>query len=327
MRFSFQDYPIYVAPEAYEDAIQGMVSKLAAQPGAIAVYQIGGINDPGISDIDLLIILDDGAEFPLNPLQGLSKEERYLFLHPPFGASRSDFLEAQRLTFFHNYRLRWGQDLYDSKKDLSHDQVNALATQTALEYLLQMYISLSIQRTYRTFKIRELMLHARGLLYDLDLMGVSSGRLRQLIGEMIEWRKMWFETGPRADHLEDWIEDCYRELSGFLESALRKDMLFLPSWAALRISKNVTLSPSKSLSYAHRGFVLPSVLSRFAKKYSKFQRKLNQFTFFVPIERNAIPSIVMKRNEIEYSMVGFTRDKHLMPLKSPMNYLRNVSQI
>ena len=83
MKFYFNDYPYYVPLRIYENAIQGMVEKLRRQEGIISIFQIGSIIHPGISDIDMVVVFKENGVFHLNPLQGLTKIERYLFIHPP----------------------------------------------------------------------------------------------------------------------------------------------------------------------------------------------------------------------------------------------------
>ncbi len=103
------NYPKYVPNSVYESAIGKVVETLRCQPGCVSIYQIGCTATPGISDIDILAVFEDGVRCNMNPLLSLSKKEKYLFTHSLFGCSRKYFHEAQKYTFFHNDKFGRGQ--------------------------------------------------------------------------------------------------------------------------------------------------------------------------------------------------------------------------
>ena len=138
----------------YENAIKGMVEKLRRQEGIISIFQIGSIIHPGISDIDMVVVFKENGVSHLNPLQGLSKTERYLFNDPPFGVSETDLIEAQRYMIFQNSRLLWGEKIYKGGGHLCEEEIKCLKIQTALEYLIQNYINLTVLRAYGIFNVR-----------------------------------------------------------------------------------------------------------------------------------------------------------------------------
>ena len=324
MKFFFNDYPYYVPLRIYENAIQGMVEKLGRQEGVISIYQIGSIQHPGISDIDMLVIFKENGPFHLNPLQGLPKIERYLFIHPLFGVSETDLIEAQRYTLFQNWRFLWGEKFTSHEPDLREEEKKYLKIQTALEYLIQNYINLTILRAYGIFNVRGLLLNMKAMRFDLQLLNVLSGKLYELLETLVEWRNHWFEIKPNAAQLSGWIQDCYQELHSFLKAFLQTEKLYLPEWGAFRISKNVTLVPSEHFFCNHQGIILPALLSFWGRKYFKIQRRLNQFLFHLPIQKGEIPPILAKRFELEYRMARFTFDTQFMPLRSSLNFLRRV---
>jgi len=324
MKFIFSDYPYYVPLRIYENAIQGMVEKLRRQEEIISIFQIGSISHPGISDIDLVLVSKENGAFHLNPLEGLSKTERYLFIHPPLGVSKADFTEAQKLTFYHNWNLLWGEKLIGEGSNLSEEETKRLKIQTALEYLIQNYINLTISRMYGILGVRTLLLNMRAMLFDLQLLNVLSGRLYELLETLVEWRHNWFEIKPSTKQLTGWIHDCYQELHAFLKAFLQTEKFYLPEWGTLRISKNVTLVPSEEFYFNHLGIILPALLRFLGRKYFKIQRRSNHFYFHLPIQKGTVPPVLAKRFELEYRMVRFNCDKDFMPLRSSLNFFRKI---
>ncbi len=82
--FVLRDIPKQLSRENYEDAINYTVSMLSKLEDVSAIYQIGSIYVPGISDIDLIIAL---KENPKNPIEVKTKishcfgKYKYIFLH------------------------------------------------------------------------------------------------------------------------------------------------------------------------------------------------------------------------------------------------------
>ena len=78
------DLPLPRNSESYSIATQEVTTFLATEPHVQAVYQVGTVRHPGISDIDLLVVVADDAASERDPLAGLAPERRYLFTHSCF---------------------------------------------------------------------------------------------------------------------------------------------------------------------------------------------------------------------------------------------------
>ncbi|MEW6330032.1 MAG: hypothetical protein AB1560_01090, partial [Pseudomonadota bacterium] len=156
------NYPTYVSPAQYDSALAGMVERLKGQPGIISIYQLGSVSTPGVSDLDMLVLFEEGAECHVDPLDALSKTDRYLFAHSPYGARLADFLDAQPYTIFHNYRHIWGRDALGTQarapRELPQTEYQRVETQVALEYLLKMYINVTVERAFGVIRVRSLLL-------------------------------------------------------------------------------------------------------------------------------------------------------------------------
>ena len=62
--------PRYFPLIAYEKALLKMTERLKQVDGLIAIYQIGGLSTPGVSDIDILVVFEEVSsndpDLPLN---------------------------------------------------------------------------------------------------------------------------------------------------------------------------------------------------------------------------------------------------------------------
>ena len=315
------DLPHFVCISNYDLAIKKMVEKLKKQDGTVAIYRIGNISDPGISDIDMVTVFEDGVRCSLNPLKGLSKSDRYLFSHNLYGVSRDHFCKVQRYSFFHNYNLLWGRELPIGQNDLSPNKIQELKTQIALEYLIKMFINCSVEYTYGIVRVRGLLVLVRALSYDLEFLNISSGRFFDLLQTIIGWRDRWFEAEPDKQTFREFFREFFKALKIFLKIELRTQTFYLPTKANVRITKNMTLEPSKSLGYSHTGARLPVALGGLGRKYYNVQHRFNTFCFHIPIATSDVPPILKNRFRFVEKMKR-TNSRNLpyfMPLTSSLN--------
>jgi len=321
VRMHLTYFPRFVPVSAYDLAIERMIHKLRQQDGVVSIFQIGNIKNPGISDIDMLVVFEDGVECQYNPRQYLSKTDRHLFSHSLYGISKTSFSEAHRYTFFHNYNLLWGEELHFGESNLSGDEIQVLKTQTALEYLIKMYVNMTIRNIYGIFSVIGLLRHVKALKYDLEFLNVGSGRLLDLIENLISWRDHWFKNRPTVRMLKIWIDDFYKKLSEFLREILKTTKFYLPRWANLRIARNIMLVPSEHFGYVHTGIILPYFLGGLGRKYFNLQHRFNTFKFQIPITPTKESKLIERRFVIRHSIKTQTRNKlpYFMPLTSSLN--------
>lgn len=294
-RWSIIDRPHYVSPERYDEALHAMTDRLRVQPGVRAVYQIGGVSTPGISDLDMVVVFDDGARGPHDFTRDLSADENYLFIHQLYGSSVSLFRRAQRSSFFHNYRLLHGEDLLDGALRPSPQAEQQLKQQIALEYLIKMYINVVLQREYRTLKLRSFLLHAKAIAYDLNFLSITSGTLYDMTHRIIEWRARWFEAPPSRAELLESFQDYSDQIEQSLCALLRTHAFAWGRGGSHRVARSITLMPGPHLRSHRRGFRLPAGLGVLGSRFVKLQNRLNRFVFEVPVEQGKPPAALAER--------------------------------
>lgn len=312
------DYPRYVPSRDYVRAIDEMVEKLRHYPGVVSIYQIGGVSNPGISDIDLLVIFDDDARCHLNPLEGLTPLQRYLYVHNLFGATRVVFAESQKYDFFHDYKLLHGQQFDIGNKKLPREYREDVNIQAALEYLVKMYINMTIERTYGIIRARGVLLLAKAMKYDFEALGVNAGPATEMIRQIIDWRSHWFDEKIGTKRLMSWHEDFRAELEKIIEAGAARHGFFIPSWADTRIAGNVTLMQARALGHRRRGISLPGIFGWLGKRYFNFQHRLNKFVFEIPFTTDPVPSPILERHAFITDICEFNRRN--LPYFIPVPY-------
>ncbi|MCO5288614.1 MAG: hypothetical protein M9940_04255 [Bacteroidetes bacterium] len=299
MKYNLISYPKYVEPDTYRHYSEKLYSTVKKNPDVVSIYSIGHVSNPGISDIDLLILVKDQTALTKNFRAEMSTEEKYLFLHQPYACSVSDFKKTEMFTFLHNYHLVYGTEMRTGAQ-LNAQDTELLKKQTALEFLLKMYIQLYVQKKYKTVRVRDLLLHGKALIYDLEFLNITEGKLYDLIKTVIEWRNEWFKKTPSDHQIIDWFENLYHELHNSFTTHPLFSEIYFPETKTYQLSKNISLKAgSPQFQVIQKGMIIPLLRYVKSKKAVRLQNRFCSFRFDVPMAKTDIPPIISERFRIE----------------------------
>lgn len=322
MKLYLTDRPVPIRPAEYDNALADMARGLAERDGAAAVYQLGSVSDPGISDLDVVAVFPDGAECRRNPRARLSAGDRRLFVHQVFGVHDRHFRRLRTLPFLGGCRLLTGTDLPGADGG-GFEGVGALERQVALEFLLSMYISLSVSLAYGIVKVRGLLLQGRALLLDFDLLGEKDDAARRLVEELAGWRTAWFDSPPADKEIERWVGEFYRALEDFVDDHLKREALSVPGKGPFSLAGNITLKKGDRPGWRRRGIILPSFFGGLGRRYFNLQHRLNSFTFTAPLGSAAAGTVMERYFTLvaEAKAEGRSRLPHFMTPSTSLNIL------
>lgn len=283
------DFPQKYHEDAYHQAIGKQVDELSKISGVKSIYQIGGISTPGISDIDLVVVFEDGFKYNFNPKLNNDNIGNYLFTHGLYGASETYFKESLKYTFFHNFNLLYG-DEFDLNNTTSESNQVILKKQIALEFLFKMYINLVVQKSYNTIKLRSLFLHIKALPYDFEFLNIHPESLLNIIEKGISLRNNWFSGNVSKSDIKNWFKNFFEEFELFLNTLFRDYSLYA-NYSNFKIAPNIEIRNSNSLEYIRTGVCIPNLFNVFDKKYFKLLNRMNDFVINVPLTIDS-PKIV-----------------------------------
>ncbi|HRH65941.1 MAG TPA: hypothetical protein PLU53_06570 [Bacteroidia bacterium] len=286
-KYSLIDIPHAVPVRTYDDELTRMAEWLLQFPQVCSIYQIGSVGAPGISDLDMVVVFHGDQKMEVQPLDSLSVSGKYLFIHNLYGCSKHQFEQGRKFSFFGSFKQLAGEKL-DSPAQLTITDT-ALKKQIALEFLLKMYVNLVLQREYKTLKVRSLLLHVKGLLFDLEFLGVHSGLLHGLIHECMDIRQQWFNRDNPARTLMSWFDVFLPALSEFLARELSRHTLYVSPSSSLRLARNIRLNKSTVLRYKRTGLPVPFATALFGKNIHKAMNRLNRFRIDCPFQQETIP--------------------------------------
>jgi len=311
--FRLTDLPHAVPASSYEEALGRMTDFLRKKEGILAVYQLGGVTSPGISDLDMLVVTEDNLRFDVNPLMDLPGISRYLFIHSLYGISVANFHRANQYSFYSTFRKLEGKELTDQNKIPDP----GILRQVISEYMVKMYINLVVQHAYRVIRIRDLFLHIKGFHSDLQRRGNAPATLTNLSSQCMKWRETWFEAPVNATEISSWFVEFFRELEAYLGNILRSETFYLPA-DTMSAGKNIRLHPAEKVRYTRRGIILPFVVG--GKKYRRMLNRLNKFEVYFPFQSSAYPENISSYLAFCKEMQTYQRTylPHFYPLSSSL---------
>ncbi len=320
----FIEPPVAVSLELYEQSIGLMTERLMALPQVAAVYQIGSVSVPGISDVDMVVVFKDNETCGFNPLAQLTSQEKYLFVHSLFGLSETQFASINNFLIQVQYIYRDGKKTIQLPFSLPKEEKNELNKQIALEYLVKNFITASIQQKLKVVKLRNLLLEANALKYDFELLNIKDGKLYELVYELIGWRKKWFESKPTEQKINSWFNEYCHELQKLLQQLFQTHVLYSPLSSPVQLNKNVSLVHSQNFLLKKTGIALPMIPGIKPLHIYKAASRLNHFKLLLPIKIPDAYSIHNKRFLYLQQLKNYN-SKHapyFMPMVSVLPFIK-----
>jgi len=301
--------PIEYSTSEYQQVYDIVVNHYRDNENIKCICTFGNINKPGISDIDLLIVFKDQYKCDDKLLNIIPDHLHYLFTHGVMALNEKHWDSNRKYALWDNQKTIFGTEPISEEKTVSDEAKQALKIQTAIEFLVVNYIDLKLQKENRTIKLRDLLQHTKGLVYDLEYLNISDKTISDYILKVKKWIHNWFLQIPSDQEIINWFTEFERDYELFLKEILKKYPVYLHESHNYQFSKSIKLISSTQLNYSRKGINAPAGLSTFlGKTYTKVQNKLNSYTFEFPITNKANHSILKERIEFFKEMKAYNSE-------------------
>lgn len=308
--FRFIDRPIYCERDWYEEALERISSTLIREQGVKAIYKFGNITVPGVSDLDLLVVFDRDASSTRHGFESLEEKHKRLFTHGIMAIREDHFRKNMFYSIWSDPVLLQGTETPDLVHIRNQAEDEAVKKQTGLEFLLAHYIDMAVQLRYRTFKIRALLQHTKGLPMDLGFLGIHDSPIHPLCHELRECTLHWFKQEHPDHFLNDWIIRFTNVYFSLCQDLFHSRSLYLPGGNTFAIAKNMQLRQSNQLSHSYVGLVFPNPGLMDDRQHFKLLNKVNRFRFYVPLTDQPSHPILEQRFKFLREMKAHNR-QHL----------------
>lgn len=184
--------------EDYERARDRYVDRIGSRPAVVAVYQFGSVATPGISDLDLCVVLEDAIpdKYGAYAATGRIGSDPYVLMHDPLVLSRSLFRRLPLLFPCFDLSHVFGEQL--EVESLAPEQARACALSFAVEYGWTKIPRMLVEEfvIQRTLNIRNALIVAHSFLHSSRLAesagAYSDPRSHELARCIHAMRESWF---------------------------------------------------------------------------------------------------------------------------------------
>jgi len=263
--------PTHAASREYEQTAAVMKDRIALLPGLRSVYSTGSVSVPGISDLDLIAVVDGNGPFP-SVWGVLSERERYVAMHTPFLVDVETFARHRWFAHIDPLVLVLGEGV--EIEDPPHPE--PLALLAGVEGLIAMRLKLEKQRRTARLKVRPTLCELNNLRHDLRLAGLpetAAPRAWAVVSEVTELRAVWWQLGATEQKVRSMslAASAITALDDALEKCSSTELSH-PDVGDLRLSRawrNVTLVADSATRCGGLGKALPLTLSRRSHRLSE----------------------------------------------------------
>ena len=194
----FSDMPTLIARECYDAAVNLLLTRwtsLSQRP--IAIYQLGQVAAPGISDLDFIIIVPIGQhiDWPAFQPQSFPKWVQEMFTHPPYICDTATWADLPAWYPTFNLKYLWGERL--NIPTISKELQAGCALGMLVDYLLVKLPSDILRATWnRPCRVKILLCTLHSFKYTLRLaeqagIAVPADAI-QVIAQVDTLRASWF---------------------------------------------------------------------------------------------------------------------------------------
>lgn len=303
----FIDFPKACGLSTYQRAIDKVVEWIDVRGFAKSIYQVGGIQHPGISDIDLFVIAKAGMHCDENPLEVLNEKERYPFTHSCFLVCEKELEHFSKYSILHGFRRIIGDDLgLDSVSAIKPTE--SIKRQIAIEFVIKNYVDLSIQLAYRIIKTRVFLQHVKGLRYDLELLKIDSGKLNDVINQGVAFTDDWFQQRPTDLQLWDFAQQVSEALWE-MTLVCAETPVFSPVLPKIKLAKNIVLKNNSEIKFGRLGVLVPTFGLVSERRHFNLNHRFNYFSMNLPMQVAKQGSEIADRFRFQTKSKSFVREQ------------------
>jgi hypothetical protein len=322
MPYRIIDRPSFIEALDYYTRIDHVVAYLSESNSVKSIHRLGNITDPGISDIDMLVVFKDGHGLTEDPRKVLDETGRYLFTHQLFGINESALKDAMDFSLYHNFEHLWGEDCPQLSE--VHRRDTRVMKQIAIEYLVKLFISQTVQKESKILKLRAFLLEVKAVKFDLDILSKVDSEIGKTVENIIAYRSTWFEKPMTDSEIIIVFETFYDQLKKLLLELSETYNLYVERKQKINVAKNLSLVDGKTFAFKANKCV-PRAFNRFVPhtflpKYFKLLNRLNTYEFTYPMIEFMQGDVIAKKNAYEKKLIQYLNDNSpgFIAMKSPL---------
>jgi len=228
--------PRFLQKEAYDEELDIYLQKADVAEGLVSVMTMGSVGAPGLSDLDLICVVEDEvqARSVLDLDQSVGAQERGILIHAPIILPRSLFTRLAYIFPVSNLSDCKGEPLAQTRASLAEEEQRSLALVYLIDFTLSRLVQHSVVQTRGVLDKRGWLTRLWSLTHTEDLCNKAGIELlphwTNLLREIRFMREEWNSGNSCSDgrflNLYHRLELVHRQL---LLMALRAEISELGS--------------------------------------------------------------------------------------------------
>lgn len=274
--------PSPIRIDEYKEQLDIYIDRVSEVPGVRSILSMGSVSTPGLSDLDIICVIDDDFDPCFSSKVSIEGLRRDIFIHGPVVIPRRLLNDLQYVIWASNITHIWGEEeLPKTFEQYSRNEQICLAIAYLVDFSESRLVQFAFVENLKLVDKRGWMARLWSLTHTkrlCEIAGITlSKRSQEIIGEVIKCRSDWSKEKLWSD--DEFIElflkskEIYQEV---LNKSLRK------KYAGL----NTEFMP-KDLVYqsGNKRVICKNNINRFRAVYtcftfSKFKR--NYFMIIAP---------------------------------------------
>jgi len=253
-KVSFIDEPLLLSTEDYREGIREYLEKIGRHSNLVSVYQHGECKNPGISDIDLILVITDNLNqdgIDTFSIRNLSFKSRYIFSHEPVVVDEYCFKYQSAIFYFPDLTLLEGRDIQRVfYPEIMQQQFN-LANR--IDRLCCYALKINSLKNKNVWPIRTLLKLLKSIIYsikDSEIITVIQNNKFQNYCELVQnLRSNWFKLSRLERKLM--LFECLKEAEECIYHLIHaiNEYLIKKGYVSSEANKHIIIRAQNTGSY------------------------------------------------------------------------------
>ncbi len=206
--------PEFIELTSYHNELKKYVNRAASTPGIISVLTMGSIKAPGLSDLDIICVVDDNFKRRYAHNFSIATADKRIVLHGPVIVPAKLFNNLQFIIYATNLKTIYGPDLIRSIKPTPEKELKCLALAYLLDFTESRFTQYAKSQTDNSLDKRSWLTRCWSYVHSKTLCDLAdvpvSNDLLQFIQDMSTVRRNWINGTKCSD--SDFLDLFYRSI-------------------------------------------------------------------------------------------------------------------
>ena len=246
-----------IEPNIYDDAIDCYISLAKKNEFVVSIYKMGSVNHPGISDIDLVVVVKNTCD-PVSIRKlaignsDLATGYKKLFLHDIYLHTEDSFRKIAFSTYCDKLQLCYGVDLKPDLLIPEEDEI--LANQVIFDFIASRLAQFQGYLLSRKISYRGLLVRVGSIKHSYSLLGklnVKDKNIEKFIDKVMSFRSEY--QSKNENEVLSLFLDSFQIFSKIVEhAAVNFREKYLHFFSNYDRSNNLKLNQNFNLYFADR---------------------------------------------------------------------------